>query len=1185
MKYINSWILFESKNPNDIRKFNKKEKLTVYHRTKDEIVSKVGRDGFRSGVGNAWGDGVYACYDLISTTKKNTYNDGHERVNTYGPVIIESEVVSLKDYLIFDYDVAKQYFGKNYDIITQIKNLVSEEIFESNKEIIEQAHNICLSHRDNPLGEKKYTTDAVRLIYVKNEIMDQVRGIVFTGGWDGKVLLSYDRENLIPKRYSKDNGKSWKKLTEKGAYKAAKENFLKLISNESDVEKIKAKIKDRINNTITTKFGPEKNLKNLDFNQLKSIKSEFYYIYQKDDNSWAQKNGFDLEQLGSTKEYEDYKKTLSEVRKEIDEVFSVATIGVKSNLFNFIEKINWSDDIFEIIKSVNKNLDFTTMYRDFKDDTSVTEKLDEMKKKISDIYIKELRKNLTDISKDENFFIKYIEFSKKYKYIVTTVNEKLLQENTSLDIRYNFFDSVIEEIFQRGSNTDIIKNISENLEKKVINFFNNYENRGDVSRISTKKPKNEIFTNIDFEIFSKEYSFLEFYKLISSERFDLEEILRFIKNGRINIDYNQQNLEINDITQKLKSSIIKIANLHTKEFEQLNQNIEKLFNAKKSYNSDYTYYSFTQEYHPIWTNLKNNEYGNFSHFILFISLIEDRSILEKLTKEGFLKEKTSKILKMLPLEPISITKSDFGKDKKIYLEFTDLQKSESNKIFESEFNNPEFIPVFKATLLNEKNFRCFKKLKLEGKDVSNWTNWIKIYLLDYIVSFSSSVNYDLYIQYPDEKLKEKYSLDKVLDELINLNLNVFSKNFIESEEMKNTANEPNYTIRNIFQSFTGQIGGEASELKDNQSLINKHFQYLDKIKDNTDKEIYYCYIFSLIHVLKEGENFDKLIKLVDTQSLDFFNIFNNNNNISFNYNNELLIILLQKNIISISDCIKNNLNSGIIEKFSNYKLRKIIEENNLDKIKSFLDFLKQNNIFLHLRDYESNTALSYKKLDFKLLPVEVIEKMIENEQIEFYQLSDAIGKNDDLVRKLLKFVNKDGFNKLLDSVEDPKLKEEILIKRLETSNDFNTNFDTFKKLGPKKVNLEKLIKDLNLTTENEDYFLKILYITLATDKKDEILNNIDKNIFKNLFTSVGPQTESEWQEAKKEWGNGKIIELLKEDIPKLVEFFNQKNLNNSLNIIKKYLPEDRKDILQKWIDCVSYTSERKILRFDSFIVW
>jgi len=72
MKYLSSWMLFESRNPNDIRKFNKKEKLTVYHRTEDEIVSKVGRDGFRSGGGNAWGDGIYACYDLISTTKKKS---------------------------------------------------------------------------------------------------------------------------------------------------------------------------------------------------------------------------------------------------------------------------------------------------------------------------------------------------------------------------------------------------------------------------------------------------------------------------------------------------------------------------------------------------------------------------------------------------------------------------------------------------------------------------------------------------------------------------------------------------------------------------------------------------------------------------------------------------------------------------------------------------------------------------------------------------------------------------------------------------------------------------------------------------------------------------------------------------------------------------------------------------------
>ena len=60
----------------------------------------------------------------------------------------------------------------------------------------------------------------------------------------------------------------------------------------------------------------------------------------------------------------------------------------------------------------------------------------------------------------------------------------------------------------------------------------------------------------------------------------------------------------------------------------------------------------------------------------------------------------------------------------------------------------------------------------------------------------------------------------------------------------------------------------------------------------------------------------------------------------------------------------------------------------------------------------------------------------------------------------MKFINKKGFENLLKCVEDPKLKEEIMLKRLESSNDFNSNFETFQKFGPKKVNLEKLVSRL-----------------------------------------------------------------------------------------------------------------------------
>lgn len=1220
MKYLSSWMLFESRNPNDIRKFNKKEKLTVYHRTEDEIVSKVGRDGFRSGGGNAWGDGIYACYDLISTTKKNPYNEGQDRVNTYGPVIIESEVVSLKDYLIFDYDAAKQYYGKDYDLITQIKNLVPKEVFESNKESIESAHNICLSHRDKPLGESKYTTSAVGIIYYIAPIMDHVRGIVFTGAWDGKVLLSYDRENLIPVRYSKDNGKNWKKITEKGAYKAAKENFLKLISDESDIEKIKAKIKDRINNTITTRFGPTKNLKNLNFNELKSIRSDFSYIYQDSANNR-------VVYPEQSKKYEDYKKTLDIIRKEIDDVFLPAFDVVKKEVLNFIDSINWSDDISEIIKSVNNNLDFANLYKDFENDSSVIEKLneirkkiifnfieninwsddiieifisinnnlnfatlykdfnndssvikklDETKKKITEIYLKEYKKNLLNILKEEAFFVKFIEFSKKYKYVPSTLNDRIF-DNTYLSMN-NFFDSVvnqIKEVIKTDEIGEITTNFTDNLEKKVAYFLNNHENRYEVKEIAIQKPNDEVYKDLDFQKFSKDYKYLYIYQAVSIANYDFDRILEQIKSGIITVRENlAKDFKIDEYIEELKLSLQQISSSQKTKFDKLNSNVEGMINKCKNYQELYEG-NLTKTYSDIWNGISNADeyYCNFPNFIFFISAIEDRSILDRLTKEGFLTEKTSKILKMLFLQPVS--KTNYDTKKETFSELTDYQKSQSNKEYQLEFNNPEFAPLFKAILPNEKNFRCFKKLKLEGKDVSNWTNWIKIYLLSYVMSFGSTSS--IYIRFNSDELREKYSLDEVLNQLINLNLNIFSKKFFESEELKMVTygGEIDYNIKTILNTFTFRIN------KDDQNTINKNFQYLDKIKDKIEKELYYRIIFSLTQVLKDGENFDKLINLIDTKSEEFFTILNKQKQ-KDGYD-ELLKIFLQKNIISLSDCLKNNLDaSSTVEKFANYKLRKIIEENNLEKIKSFLDFLKQNKIsvlFKNSKELSSYGPFPFEKIDIKLLPIEVIEKMIENEQIEFRQISEDIGKNEELVRKLMKFINKEGFERLLNCVEDPKLKEEIMIKRLEISNNFSINFNTFKEFGPKRVNLEKLIKDFNETCSDsdEDYFFEILLILLSTDKKDEILRKIDKNAFNYFLEDFSPEEDD-----FKKWGNEKFIEGIKSDVPALSEFITTKNMVDAINIMKKYVPDPVKIKCQRIIDMITYTSERIILSYKSF---
>jgi len=153
-----------------------------------------------------------------------------------------------------------------------------------------------------------------------------------------------------------------------------------------------------------------------------------------------------------------------------------------------------------------------------------------------------------------------------------------------------------------------------------------------------------------------------------------------------------------------------------------------------------------------------------------------------------------------------------------------------------------------------------------------------------------------------------------------------------------------------------------------------------------------------------------------------------------------------------------------------------------------------------------------------------------------------------------------------------------LIKRLEISNDFSINFDTFKKFGPKKVNLEKLIKDFNETYSKEkDYFSEFLLMLITTDKKDEILRKIDKNIFNYFLEDFSPEEDD-----FKKFGNGKFIEHFKKNSPILSEFMTTKNFIDFINVMKKYVPEDVKIKCQKLIDMITYTSERRILSYSSF---
>jgi hypothetical protein len=203
----------------------------VYHRTGAEQVAKgIAADGYRVGRGAWYGVGVYTTYSLDSLLN-------YRMESLYGNVIIESKVLDMKDFLIFDYDIAKKIYKSNYTLDKQLKKILGNEWnkYKNNEDIIKTIEKIG----DEPSGwAAKYLYDNYESIF------DNCRGIVFTGTQDGEVLVSYDRGNIEPIRYSIDNGKSWVNVLNKNIYDRIKTRnaFKKYLDTDTKDIHLKNKI-------------------------------------------------------------------------------------------------------------------------------------------------------------------------------------------------------------------------------------------------------------------------------------------------------------------------------------------------------------------------------------------------------------------------------------------------------------------------------------------------------------------------------------------------------------------------------------------------------------------------------------------------------------------------------------------------------------------------------------------------------------------------------------------------------------------------------------------------------------------------------------------------------------------------------------------------------------------------------
>jgi hypothetical protein len=159
-----------------------------YHRTNSlDNINEIVVSGFIAGKGDTYGPGVYMTYDLQS--QLNSY-----MISNYGEYIIKNKV-NLNNYLIFDENVARTVYGKDWQIEKQlnkfgfkpeqIKAITYDKITNTSGTEIENAPTSLYAHR---------------VYQFKNK---NINGLIFTGRADGKVIVSYNISSIKPYQYAK----------------------------------------------------------------------------------------------------------------------------------------------------------------------------------------------------------------------------------------------------------------------------------------------------------------------------------------------------------------------------------------------------------------------------------------------------------------------------------------------------------------------------------------------------------------------------------------------------------------------------------------------------------------------------------------------------------------------------------------------------------------------------------------------------------------------------------------------------------------------------------------------------------------------------------------------------------------------------------------------------------------------
>lgn len=217
----------------------------VWHRTKKEALPLIQKNGYLVGAGNAVGDGVYACFDFES--QLDEYN------RYYGNIIVECKIKSLEGFLIMFPQEARNVYGvKNASFDNQLRKLFDKETYKKVK--IKLTDKIC-----EAIDNGEYVKgDGIEFYQTYlSPFEEYFKGLVYNAFGDGKSIVSYNENNLIPLRYTEDEGQTWKPFTDKNVYNRSKEELKNIQKDYSNLETYQIYFKLKDAPELVSKFSKE----------------------------------------------------------------------------------------------------------------------------------------------------------------------------------------------------------------------------------------------------------------------------------------------------------------------------------------------------------------------------------------------------------------------------------------------------------------------------------------------------------------------------------------------------------------------------------------------------------------------------------------------------------------------------------------------------------------------------------------------------------------------------------------------------------------------------------------------------------------------------------------------------------------------------------------------------------------